>query len=223
MPTNDIHSLLQAIGKRTGSLLPGGVVDEEAAARTMIQAFRDGRLGLWALDDMGLLFRGNENMALLPGPEDSVSQLPLPVEPAQETSVSLQSQLAEPEVENSMALIASPTSVPSLITPDSPTNTQISTFIAAHFEIQRRALTELSMSKNQIKKREIIIKNEERKRKWKAKYPNLAKTTSKISRGVGIAKGASRPFYIGGNVLKRRIERARTLARKVDKKRAKRR
>lgn len=122
-----------------------------------------------------------------------------------------------------MALIASSTSVPSLITPDSPTNTQISTFVAAHFELQRRKMTEVSMSKNQIKKREIIVKNEERKQKWKAKYPNLAKTTSKISRGVGIAKGASRPFYVGGDVLKRRIERARTIARKVDRMRAKRR
>lgn len=214
--------MLQAIGTRTGSLRQGGIVDEEAAARTVVQAFRDGRLGLWALDDMGLLFRGNENMAALPGPDDRVSALPLASSEVL-TAQTRQDQLAEPEIDQSMALIASPTSVPSLITPDSPTATQISTFVAAHFEVQRRSLTELSTSKNQVKKRELQVKNEERKQKWKSKYPNLAKTTSKISRGVGVAKGASRPFYIGGNVLKRRIERARTIARKVDKKRAKRR
>ena len=187
----------------------------------MIQAFREGRLGLWALDDMGLLLRGSENMAQLPGPDDNVSALPLAPSEAPEQASARQSQLAQPEVDESMALIASPTSVPSLITPNSPTDTQISTFVSAYFEVQRKEMTELSMSKNQIKKRELIVKTEERKQKWKTKYPNLAKTTSKISRGVGIAKGAARPFYIGGNVLMRRIERARTIARKVDKKRKK--
>lgn len=188
----------------------------------MVQAFREGRLGLWALDDMGLLFRGNENMAQLPGPEDHVSSLPLP----SDSSLLERPQadhLLTTQVDESMALIASPTSVPSLIAPDSPTSLQISSYISTFFDLQRRSLTELSTSKNQIKKRELEVKNEERKMKWKKKFPDLIKTTSKISRGVGLAKGASRPFYIGGNVLKRKIERARTIARKVDRKRAKRR
>jgi hypothetical protein len=222
LPTNDIHLLLHAVGTRTGALRPGGVIDEEAAARTMIKAFRDGRLGLWALDDMGLLFRGNANMAMLPGPGDHVSALPLPAETQLAMSSKQRVLLGPPEVEESLALISSPSNVPSIITPNSATSTQISTFVSSFFEAQRRTLTELSTSKNQVKKRELIIKNDARKMKWKVKFPNLVKTTSMLARGVGKAKGASRPFYIGGDVLRRKVEKARIIARKVTKKRNKR-
>lgn len=194
----------------------------------MIQAFREGRLGLWALDDMGLLFRGNENMAQLPGPEDHVSQLPVPsasLQDSPESRMQLAALLAPVQVNESMDLIASPSAVPSLITENSPTSLQISSYISNFFELQKQSLTELSTSKNQVKKRDLEVKNEKRKMKWKTKFPDLIKTKndSKISRGVGLAKGARKPFYIGGFTLKRKIERARSIARKVDKKRAKRR
>lgn len=199
-------------------------MDEEAAARTMIQAFREGRLGLWALDDMGLLFRGNENMAQLPGPEDHVSALPLPSTSSHDVGVPQIQQpslLAPAQVDESMALIASSSNVPSLIAENSPTSLQISSYVSNFFELQRKSLTELSTSKNQVKKRDLEVKKDKIKMKWKNKFPDLIKTTSKISRGVGLAKGASRPFYIGGHVLKRKIEKARSIARKVDKKRKK--
>lgn len=192
----------------------------------MIQAFRTGRLGLWALDDMGLLFRGNDNMAALPGPEDlHVASLPLLPPPSAEQPQDIQwrAALAPPEVDESMALISSfSSSVPSIIQPNSPTSNQISTFVSSFFQAQALSLSELSTSKNQIKKRELQAKNEARKLKWRAKHPNLIKTTSKLAKGIGLAKGAKRPFYIGGSKARIKIEKARILARRLDRKRKKR-
>ena len=165
LPTNDIGALLQAIGTRVGALRKGGIIDEDFAARSFIRAFREGKLGLWALDDMGLLIRGDEDQPRLPAPATSPLSLPY---------TRPQPLLSRPEMEESLALITAGSSVPALIAEDSPTYMQISTFMAHHFELQRMESTQLSNTKNQIKKRERAEDAEKRKAKWIRKHPRLA-------------------------------------------------
>ena len=49
-PTNDITAFLTAIARATGRLVPGGYVDEMAAATAVISRFRRGGLGMWPVD-----------------------------------------------------------------------------------------------------------------------------------------------------------------------------
>ncbi|EEQ28788.1 Mitochondrial GTPase 1 [Microsporum canis] len=51
-PTNDIMELLGAISRRAGRLVKGGEPDYEAAARLFITQWREGKLGLFMLDDV---------------------------------------------------------------------------------------------------------------------------------------------------------------------------
>lgn len=51
-PTNDITALLEAVARRTGRLLKGGIPDVEAAASWLIQRWRDGELGKFVLDEV---------------------------------------------------------------------------------------------------------------------------------------------------------------------------
>ncbi|MBC7324338.1 MAG: 50S ribosome-binding GTPase, partial [Moorella sp. (in: Bacteria)] len=44
------HELLEALGRRRGYLLPGGVVDHEKTALALINDFRDGLLGRFTLE-----------------------------------------------------------------------------------------------------------------------------------------------------------------------------
>ena len=221
LPTNDLPLLLQAIGTRTGALRPGGVVDEEFAARTFIRAFRKGKLGLWALDDMGLLFRSPDEL-----PDPQLASKPLLVEtltPRSQLQVHEDHQLvlAEPEVEDSLALLRSSSGLPSLISTHSTTSLQISKYMAAYFAQQRTSLAELSTSKHQIKKRAKEEATEKRKAKWKAKHPNLSAAAG--GGKVGGVKKGQRAFFVGGKVHRRRLEKKRNIARKVTRNRLKKR
>ncbi|KAI1825879.1 P-loop containing nucleoside triphosphate hydrolase protein [Xylaria intraflava] len=51
-PTNDIREFLEAVGRRTGKLLKGGVPAQEQAADWVIQQWRKGLLGRFGLDDV---------------------------------------------------------------------------------------------------------------------------------------------------------------------------
>ncbi|KAF3892083.1 Mitochondrial GTPase [Trichophyton interdigitale] len=51
-PTNDIMELLSAISRKAGRLVKGGDPDYEAAARLFITQWREGKLGLFMLDDV---------------------------------------------------------------------------------------------------------------------------------------------------------------------------
>lgn len=51
-PTNEIETLLLAVGRRKGKLKRGGEVDIDAAAKVFIQEFRDGKLGQICLDQI---------------------------------------------------------------------------------------------------------------------------------------------------------------------------
>ncbi|CAK7203407.1 Mitochondrial GTPase 1 [Sporothrix eucalyptigena] len=51
-PTDDVHTLLDLIGKRTGKLGRGGVPSHEAAAQHFVTAWRKGKLGAFCLDDL---------------------------------------------------------------------------------------------------------------------------------------------------------------------------
>jgi ribosome biogenesis GTPase A len=49
-PCDDIHVVLDSIGKRIGGLTKGGVYDHHRSARHFLQMYRDGRLGNMTLD-----------------------------------------------------------------------------------------------------------------------------------------------------------------------------
>jgi mitochondrial GTPase 1 len=51
-PTNAIEELLEAVAKKTGRLLKGGIADEDAAAAWFIQQWRQGDLGHFVLDNV---------------------------------------------------------------------------------------------------------------------------------------------------------------------------
>ena len=51
-PTNDVHAFLDAVARRTGKLLRGGAPALDHAADWVLQQWRVGRLGLFALDDV---------------------------------------------------------------------------------------------------------------------------------------------------------------------------
>lgn len=50
--TNDISTVLYAIGKKRGKLAKGGEVDMDSAARAFIQDYRDGVFGSFSLDEV---------------------------------------------------------------------------------------------------------------------------------------------------------------------------
>lgn len=208
LPTNEIGQLLQALGTRIGAIRKGGIIDEDFAARALVRAFREGKLGLWALDDMGLLIRGDEDQPRLPAPPSETAALPF-MQP--------RPLLSAPELEESLSLIVPGASVPTLIAETTPTYLQISNFMAHHFEAQRVTSTQLSNSKNQVKKRERAEEAEKRKEKWLRRHPNLQ------LRGRGESKRTKtgRTFFLGGNRMKRKVEKGRYLARKVARKRKK--
>lgn len=52
LPTNDIHTLLDSVARRTGCLIRGGVPDEDRAARRLVNIWRNGKLGAFMLDDL---------------------------------------------------------------------------------------------------------------------------------------------------------------------------
>lgn len=231
LPTNELQPLLQAIGQRIGAVRKGGVIDEEFAARAFIKAFRDGKLGLWALDDMGLLLKGHENMPNIDtgmtGPSRATAALTSSVaEPSDEADATqVAPYLPQDALEESMALVVPKSmakgeenrQLPAPLDADSPTSRQVSTFVAAHFHAQRESMSELSMSKNQVKKRERLQAAEERKIKWKATHPGL----SDKAKGVGGVKKGQSTFFIGGGKFRRKLEKKRYIARKVTKRRAK--
>ena len=47
--------VLQAIAKKRGCLLKGGMIDEEKARRIILNEFRNGKLGLITLDRINLI------------------------------------------------------------------------------------------------------------------------------------------------------------------------
>lgn len=49
-PEGTSDKILEAVGKRLGKLLPGGIVDMEAAGRAFLDAFASGRLGRMSLE-----------------------------------------------------------------------------------------------------------------------------------------------------------------------------
>ena len=49
-PTNDPLEFLSAVAQKTGKLLPGGYIDDRAAAMEAISRFRRGGLGTWPVD-----------------------------------------------------------------------------------------------------------------------------------------------------------------------------
>lgn len=49
-PTNDVSEFLFGVSRKTGKLLPGGYVDESAAAMEAISRFRRAALGQWTVD-----------------------------------------------------------------------------------------------------------------------------------------------------------------------------
>lgn len=51
-PTNDIHILLEIVGKQNGKLKKGGIVDLGSAAKMFVQRYRDGLLGCFCLDSI---------------------------------------------------------------------------------------------------------------------------------------------------------------------------
>jgi ribosome biogenesis GTPase A len=51
-PTNDIREFLDAVARRTGKLLKGGVPSREQAADWVVQQWRKGHLGRFGLDDV---------------------------------------------------------------------------------------------------------------------------------------------------------------------------
>lgn len=52
LPTNEIHVLLDIIGKKHGKLKKGGEIDIDASAKIFIQQYRDGKFGAWCLDEI---------------------------------------------------------------------------------------------------------------------------------------------------------------------------
>jgi hypothetical protein len=220
LPTNDIHDLLQAVGQRLGALQPGGIVDEDFAARLLVRAFRQGKMGLWALDEMGLSFSGDQNRPSLPAPAGD-PQSPIPKLLA-ERNADRSLMLPEPHIQESMALLAPNTNLPNIIAPDSPTSLQISTFVSHYVSAQQLSLTELSTSKNQVKKRERLVATEKREQKWRAKHPNLSSRVVGSNKGkIGGGRKGQAVFFVGGKRLRRKLEKKRSIARKVAKKRAK--
>ena len=181
-----------------------------------MQAFRDGKMGLWALDDMGLLLRGDENISQIRNDRSGGGSRPSDSPLANEAD---KAYLPPSEVEQSMALIQTNSKHSALaVADDSPTSRQVSGYVASHFAIQREASTQLSTSKNQIKKRARLEASEERKRKWQVKHPNLSRKT----RGIGnTRKAGGRIFMIGGNREYMRRQKKRVIARKVTRRRRK--
>lgn len=212
LPTDDLEILLRAIGTRMGALRKGGEVDEDVAARLFITAFREGKLGLWALDDMGLLFTGNENTAQLDQPDGAT--LASPSKALAPTAV-----LPPAELEISLSLLASPTSL-AVIPDDSQTSMQISTFVASHFVQQSLALAQLPSSKTQVRKRERVRATEQRQRKWREKHPELVKSGSIAGKGR-TPKVHGRPFFVGGEKMRMKLEKKRRIAQRVDRRRRK--
>lgn len=51
-PTNDVVVLLEAVARKTGRLMKGGVPDLEACALWVVQRWRQGHLGRFVLDDV---------------------------------------------------------------------------------------------------------------------------------------------------------------------------
>jgi hypothetical protein len=49
-PTNNVIEFLAGVARKTGKLLPGGYVDEKAAAMDAISRFRKAGLGHWTID-----------------------------------------------------------------------------------------------------------------------------------------------------------------------------
>ncbi len=52
IPTNNVTALIDHIGRYTGKMQKGGIVDEEATALHFINDFRAGKLGHFVLDPM---------------------------------------------------------------------------------------------------------------------------------------------------------------------------
>lgn len=77
LPTNDYEEFLSAIALSIGALEKGGHPDLLRANRWLLEAFRDGRLGSWTLDD--LTFTGPAYPSL---PEPGASPLMLNPPPA---------------------------------------------------------------------------------------------------------------------------------------------
>lgn len=50
-PTNDIHTLLEDLGRRIGALRKGGIVDIDNSSQFLINAMHNGKFGRWTLDD----------------------------------------------------------------------------------------------------------------------------------------------------------------------------
>ncbi|KAF3480113.1 mitochondrial GTPase 1 [Arthroderma uncinatum] len=63
-PTNDVMELLDAMAKKAGRLVKGGEPDYEAAARLFITQWREGKLGLFMLDDVARISWEKKNAKL---------------------------------------------------------------------------------------------------------------------------------------------------------------
>lgn len=63
MPTNDIEAFLEGLARSIGAIEKGGRPDTLRANRWFIEAFREGRLGSWTLDD--LTFSGPSYLSLM--------------------------------------------------------------------------------------------------------------------------------------------------------------
>ena len=73
-PVEDVHELLDSVGRRIGKLGRGGVPSHEAAAQHFVTAWRRGKLGLFCLDDLDAASLAAAHEAARQGPPLSMNQ-----------------------------------------------------------------------------------------------------------------------------------------------------
>lgn len=63
LPTNNVFDVFQAYAKYCNGIGRGGLVDDTKTAAALVRCFRDGKLGQWQLDDLGI---ASEPTGILP-------------------------------------------------------------------------------------------------------------------------------------------------------------
>ncbi|CAK7273236.1 Mitochondrial GTPase 1 [Sporothrix epigloea] len=73
-PVEDVHALLNVVGRRIGKLGRGGEPSHEAAAQHFVTAWRRGKLGLFCLDDLDAASLAAAHELARQGPPLSINQ-----------------------------------------------------------------------------------------------------------------------------------------------------
>jgi hypothetical protein len=181
---DDFPAFTEALARRLGALEPGGIPDTARATRWFIEAFRDGKLGGWALDD--LTFTGPHYARLRSG-EAIPGGLPSPAVNAEDAALT-------PAVPQSLMLTNPSIHLTDLAIPDTmPIAERVNLAVSAHLAIEQQRFLfphPANMSRHSLKRAEKAGQAEARL----ARYQRLGVTSRPRHLNPRLARQKSQAF-----------------------------